>query len=304
MESRKQWKYKIGSGLTGVVLSLIMLAIFGGITIWLHTTRNGAVLLGVILTVIMLAVFLVALYRAVFYKVLIGKDGFYYQTTPANGKHYDYAEIEKAWLSSGTEHNGAQSDYCNIAAHDGNIIRFPFYPADSDSVEYLLERVSEKKGNAGDDDREYLINGRVYGKASIFIAFVLLAVVTVLDVVIAQYGKIHFLTVPGIVMAATVLLILIVRYFCFKVQIGNKGFYYRTTPFNGQYYEYSEIVDCKEIKKVYRHRNRGIGSSHRSYYFYFTFTDVRGKTSSFQFEKPIFEHEVNVLKARIENTRP
>lgn len=45
----KKWKYKITSGLTGVVLSLVLLIVFGGLTIWFHISQNDAIIIGRIL---------------------------------------------------------------------------------------------------------------------------------------------------------------------------------------------------------------------------------------------------------------
>ena len=61
--SRNQWKYRIGTGKTPVVLSLIMLAIFGGLSICIQ----------------------------------IKEQGFYFQTTPVNGTYYKYTDIEQCW---------------------------------------------------------------------------------------------------------------------------------------------------------------------------------------------------------------
>ncbi len=307
---KEQWEYKISSGFTGVILSLIMLTVFGGITVWMHTSKNGAVIFGMILTAIAVVAFLIALYRAIFYKILIGEDGFFYQTNPCNGRYYYYSEIASAWTSSGRELNGYNSNYCNYETIDGEVVRFPFYPADCDAVDYLIERVEAKAvskiGSFADDNREYRINGKVNGKTSIVAALVLLAVFVVLAVSFIQYREIALSFVTGIIMAAAILIILVVRYFCLKVQIGSTGFYFRSNPFNGKFYKYSDIRNCKEIKKVYRHRRYrsiGIGGFNRLYYFYFAFTDKNGKTRKFQFEKPIYEHEINVLKARIENAK-
>ena len=88
----------------------------------------------------------------------------------------------------------------------------------------------------------------------------------------------------------------------FKVKIDTKGFYCRTNPFNGQYYEYDEITNCRRIKKVVRTRAHYYEAAERRYYFFFEFTDVRGKTRKFAFEDPIHGHEINVLKERIEKT--
>ncbi len=67
-----------------------------------------------------------------------------YQTSPGNGKYYDYTEIEKAWVSSGIHQNGAQNEYCNIALPNDSVIRFLFYYADTKGVEYLVKRVDGK----------------------------------------------------------------------------------------------------------------------------------------------------------------
>ena len=68
-------------------------------------------------------------------------------------------------------------------------------------------------------------------------------------------------------------------------------------------YEYAEITDCKRIKKVVRTRAHYYEAAERRYYFFFEFTDVRGKTRKFLFEDPIHGHEINVLKERIETTQ-
>ena len=100
------WKYKIGSGKTPVILMMAMSTLFGGLTLWLYRTSNRAFIFSGILTAIMALVFLLTIYRLIFYKVLIGADGFYYQTGVGNGKYYDYTDVEKVWISSGTSQNG------------------------------------------------------------------------------------------------------------------------------------------------------------------------------------------------------
>lgn len=92
---KTQWKYKIGSGKTPVVLSLIMLAIFGGVTGWLYSENNGAFFFTGLFSAILLALVIATVYRLAFFKVLIGKAGFYYQTGPGNGKFYAYTQVEK-----------------------------------------------------------------------------------------------------------------------------------------------------------------------------------------------------------------
>ena len=297
-----QWVYQIRSGFTGTILSLVMLALFGGITYWLYTSGNGAFLFLLVLTAIMLAVFLAALYRALFYKIQIGNDCFFYQTTPSNGKRINYVEVEKAWTSSGIEHNGAESNYCNIAFPDGTVIRFPFYPIDSESVAYLLQQIEahhfEIKASV-EQSGNYQINGKLYGKTGIAVTFVILIFFTILCIFSASYQNFLFFLIPAVLTILFTLIFQIVRYSFFKVKIEKEGFYCRTAPFDGRYYKYNEIQSCQEIQKVYRYRNSS-GGNRWTYCFYFVFTDKNGKTHKFPFEKPVYEHEINVLKERIE----
>lgn len=124
-----QWKYKLSSNLAGLVLSLLMGAVFGGITLYLYRTENDAFYFSALLSVLMLAVILLAIdvpyllytgelgvpasflipasgiafvaaafvvltirYRC--FKVRIDRSGFYVQTNPFNGKYYRYDRIK------------------------------------------------------------------------------------------------------------------------------------------------------------------------------------------------------------------
>ena len=305
MEDR-QWKYKIRSGKMPVILTLIMFSAFGGLTAWLYSTDNGAFIFTGLFSAILLALVIATVYRLAFFKVMIGKDGFYYQTGLSNGRFYNYAEVEKAWLNSGESQNRAQEDYCNIEIPGIPVIRFQFFYADSKAVDYLIKRI-ETTANTETAERrnekaEYLIDGKVFGKARIVIATALLIVVAIIDAVIIKATGHMYLAGPGGAMALFILSYLINSNIFFKVKIGVKGFYCRTNPFNGQYYEYDEITNCRRIKKVVRRRVHYYQAGERMYYFFFEFTDIRGKTRKFQFEDPIHGHEVNVLKERIEKS--
>lgn len=306
MENR-QWKYKIRSGKMPVILTLIMFAAFGGLTAWLYNTDNGAFIFTGLFSAILLALVIATIYRLAFFKVLIGKDGFYYQTGPSNGKFYNYAEVEKAWINSGEAQNRAQEDYCNIEIPGIPVVRFQFFYADSKAVNYLIKRIESnanmEAAERRNEEEEYLIDGKVFGKTRIVIAIVLLIVVAIIDAVIIKATGHIYLAVPGVAIGLFVLIYLINNNKFFKVKIEKNGFYCRTNPFNGQYYEYSEITNCKRIKKVVRTRVHYYEAAERRYYFFFEFTDVRGKTKKFQFEDQIHGHEVNVLKERIEKAR-
>ena len=299
-----EWKYKIRSGKLPVILTVLMFAVFGGLTAWLYNTNNGAFIFTGLFSAILLALVIATVYRLAFFKVLIGKDGFYYQTGPSNGKFYDYADVEKAWVNSGEAQNRAQEDYCNIEIPGVPVIRFQFFYADEKGVNYLIKRIeataNKETAESRKEKAEYLIDGKVFGKTRIVLSIVLLIVVAIIDAVIVKATGQMYLAVPGVVMALFILIYLINSNMFFKVKIEENGFYCRTNPFNGQYYEYAEITDCKRIKKVVRTRAHYYEAAERRYYFFFEFTDVRGKTRKFLFEDPIHGHEINVLKERIE----
>lgn len=304
----KQWKYKIGSGKRPMILTLIMFALFGGLTIWLHNIQNGAFLFSGALAMVTLILLGATIHRFLFYKVLIGKEGFYYQTRRKNGKYYIYEDIEKAWISSGTAQNGFQEEYCNIEIENGSVIRFQFFYNDKKGIKYLIKqaeacRESDKKENRNKGSDEYLIDGKVFAKVRMVLAFILLAVVAVLDTQLMRSNIPVYFYLPGTVIVMGLILYLIVHQRYFKIQIGKQGFYYQTNPFNGKQFDYRDIVECREIKKVVRRRAHFWEAGTRSYYFFFEFTDTNGIKRRFQFEKPIHEREVNVLKEQIEQAK-
>ena len=131
------------------------------------------------------------------------------------------------------------------------------------------------------------------------IAIILMAVVVVLDILLIQSNAPVYFYLPGTVMVMGLILYLIMHQRYFRIQIGKQGFYYRTNPFNGQQFDYQDIVECREIKKVIRHRKHYWEAGSRRYYFFFEFTDISGVKRKFQFEKPIHEREVHVLQERI-----
>lgn len=303
LENNK-WKYKMGSGELRVVLTLIMFAIFGGLTAWLHGIDNGAFVFTGLFSAILLALVIATSYRLTFFKVLIGKDEFYYQTSPYNGKLYKYTDVEKVWVNSGEAQNRAKENYCNIEIHSMPVIRFQFFYADSKGIDYLIKRIeATAKKETTERKKEkanYLIDGKVFGKTRMVIAIVLLVIISFIEVSVITVSGIQYLAVPGIAMALFILIYLTNNNMFFKVKIEENGFYCQTNPFNGRYYEYNEITRCKRIKRVVRTRVHFYEAALPRYYFFFEFTDVSGKTRKFQFEDQIHGHEIGVLKERIE----
>lgn len=185
--TNKQWKYKIGSGKTPVILTFFMFAVFGGITAWLYIIDNGAFILTGAFSSILLILLIATVYRLIFYKVLIGKDGFYYQTGINNGKFYNYTEVKKAWINSGEAQNRANEDYCNIEISGIPVIRFRFFYADSKGIDYLVKRIetsTTKEKNK--ENAEYLIDGKVFGKTRIVLGIVLLIILVFINIALIK----------------------------------------------------------------------------------------------------------------------
>lgn len=175
----QRWNYKIGGRAQGIIPSLFISILFGGISIYLFSIKHGAFLFAMLLAVIGLVLLIACIYRAKFVKVLIGEDGFYHQTKPGNGRFYKYSEIRRAWQSMGRELNGATGCFCSCETLEGKVIKFQFFPLEADGVDYLIQRVEEDGGQSipadmDDTTLEYTIDGKTYGKTAIVSAAVLL----------------------------------------------------------------------------------------------------------------------------------
>lgn len=48
---KQKWEYTITNGITGVIISFIMLTIFGSLALWFRISRNGAIIIGIILVI-------------------------------------------------------------------------------------------------------------------------------------------------------------------------------------------------------------------------------------------------------------
>ena len=249
MEERN-WKYKINGGWPTLIMASVMLAIFGGITVWLYTTRNGAFIGGLIVTACMAIGFILSVCSVLFFKVFVDKDGFFCQTAPGNGRYYRYSEIRNMWLSSGRETNARQPTYCNFETVEGKRMRFLVLGSQIDAVGYMIERVESMGNKSGEDDLDWEIV--ITGKKEA--GFVLIP--TILSVLMAVVAVMIFLAsnLPPILVAIPIIFelvslsqILSLALF-YKVQLQKDGFYCRTNPFDGRYYRYSDILDCRLVE--------------------------------------------------------
>lgn len=147
---------------------------------------------------------------------------------------------------------------------------------------------------------DYKIDGKTHGLALMIITAVvgILFLVLTVDQLQPAPNKypqvaIFFASIAAVFLFLTASLSL--RYFCFRIYIGKSGFYFQTKPSNGQYYTYNEVENAEEILVTRRRRHaRG-----RTYYYYFTFTVKCGGRKRVQFEKALYEREINVLIERI-----
>ncbi len=285
-----------------------MLTVFGGLAIWFHISQSDAIIIGRILVIFSAVAFVLALYRAVFFKVLIDENGFFYQTAPGNGRYYHYHEIRTMWISSGNETNSQQMTYCNFETNEGKISRFSFLGVNLDAVDYLMKRVESAEtadsSRATDDGRELVISGRVQGGIRIAVTVFILAIFLLLAKSLAEQGLPPITYILPIAPATVSTVVMIIHNMFYKIQIQKEGFYCRTNPFDGKYYKYSEIIDCnlvEERKKFGSVRNRGVRETH--YFYYLVFTDATNKKRRILYNKALFEREMNVLVSRIEQTQ-
>lgn len=143
--NNEDYKYKISYSPKSLIMSMITLIIFSGVSVLLYKNNNGAYVFTSIFTLLILVMTLYSIYSMLFVKILIGKNSFYHQSAPGNGKNYEYSEIIEAWESSGKASNGSNTHYLNYKTQDGKVHKFLFYPYQYDEVDYLLEKINGKE---------------------------------------------------------------------------------------------------------------------------------------------------------------
>ena len=261
-----EWKHRIGGGVScGTVLVFLMTAGMAALCLWFHRTGNGAIVLGRIILAIFAAAFILSLYRTVFFKVLIGRDGFFYQSAPGNGRYCRYSEIRRAWISSGRETNAVTAICLIYETRGGKTVRIPITGADTDAADYLIERVEavSASGVAGmeDDHGDYLVSGKVQGLTRMAVLCAILGVIIWLSSSLAQAGLPPISYVVPVIAACCAMIDAVTRYCFYKIEIRRDGFYCRTNPFNGRFYQYRDIADCRLVERRYK-----AGSARRHYH--------------------------------------
>lgn len=188
----------------------------------------------------------------------------------------------------------------NRATADTTPARIFYTNADEDAIAYFLERVEAVEcitpDSIAEENRVYIISGKAEGKHRI----VIVAFIWIVLIGFAFYGMPPAVYVSTVVLAFGSVLYAIVRYCTYQIRIEREGFVCRTNPFNGKYYPYSKITDCKVIRKKRKASGllrRGIRPTR--YVYYFSFMDKAGVERQIQFEKSLFELEINILMNRI-----
>lgn len=154
---------------------------------------------------------------------------------------------------------------------------------------------------------DYIITGKPYGIMRMVIVGVIAGffIVLTIDQLQPGPGKVPFVALAfgGIATLMTVTLVkLIGRYFYYKICIGPKGFYFKTNPFNGKYYEYTEIERCgKGTINVHHAATLAAPAQVSRQFFYFT--DCSGKKHEAILEGSLNDDEIAILISRIDRTR-
>lgn len=143
----KNIKYEIGYDLFSLIPASITLLVFGGTTVILKIKNNGMFIFTGLLSLAVIAIIVAVLYAHFFKKILITDEGFYYKNGIGKAKYYKFSDIKEAWESSGMARNGANQYYLNFKTADGAVKKFAFTAANSDGVDFLINKVMGKREN-------------------------------------------------------------------------------------------------------------------------------------------------------------
>ena len=211
------------------------------------------------------------------------------------------------WLSSGRETNARQPTYCNFETVEGKRMRFLVLGSQIDAVDYMIERVESMGNKSGEDDLDWeiVITGKKEAGFMVMPAIFSLIFLFVIEKVLATQGAVLFARVlPVVIVLVPIVRILSYGLF-YKVQIQKDGFYCRTNPFDGRYYRYSDILDCRLVESQRQYGSRyNRGRIRKTYYFYdLKFIDSSHQTHRLPYNKSLYEGEIDELVARIERAR-
>ncbi len=315
--------FKIKQNTQGIFPLTIFTAAFTAVTVLLYLNNNGAFIITGFLTVFLFVIFVSVIFKLLFNKLIIYKNGFYFKTNMFNGKFYKFNDILKFWVSYGKTSNGTLQNCLNFKTIDTetkNISVLKFLYCDflnEDAVDFLSKNIKPKaigsdfqnycpKSLNTPNNYDFIITGKENSGFRIFISFACFLIFLYLSINTALHNKINNSnTIYFIGFFAITLLLFIaltkltVRYFCFKILIYKNGFYLKTNMFNGKFYNFNEVKSCK-ITTVSRllHSKSGFEIFYRDY----CIIDLKNKkTLKIQFEKYLYYTEFDVLKERSQN---
>lgn len=251
--------------------------------------------------------FLLSVYSALFFKVFVVRTAFISRPRPVTGGTTATPRSATCGSAPGRETNARQSTYCNFETVEGKRLRFLVTGQYDDAVDYMIERVETAGASAreGEFDREIVITGKTEAGFVVFLrSHSLLRVVVTVMMLLAWNLPADSLAIPIIFELVTLAQILSLGLF-YKVQIQKDGFYYRTNPFDGRYYRYSDILDCRLVESQRQYGSRyNRGRIRKTYYFYdLKFIDSSHQTHRLPYNKSLYEGEIDELVARIERAR-
>lgn len=153
---------------------------------------------------------------------------------------------------------------------------------------------------------DYIIDAKQNGLGRIIIMSIIAVFFTALtlDQFRPKPNKLFVVAITfGIIAVISIvtLTILIIRYCCFKICVGKEGFFYRSQPFNGRYYCYTDICRCDEKLITSQHRTTS-GARETMYHYYFIITIKGGNMIRIKFDKSLYEREFAALMERINKT--
>ncbi len=149
---------------------------------------------------------------------------------------------------------------------------------------------------------KYVIDSRRYGVRRVLLMLIpaILFAVLAVDQWQPHPNKIWLLGVVFAAIAVTLggtAAVSAARSIWFCVRVGERGFYCRTTPWNGGYYAYTDAVSCRTEHRWTHHR----GTTEVSHGYYCIVTLRDGATVRFRFEREFHRDAVKALKTCINN---
>ena len=138
--NNERWDYIISGkegGLARIIVMLIPAGLFTMLTIDQLQPQPGKLRMLALafagMAIPMLGITIYLLNRYFFFKVCIGEDGFYYQSSPFGGKYYRYADV----VSCREEHQAYRPKHRTQTMH---YYYFHFDTAEGRSVRFLFEK--------------------------------------------------------------------------------------------------------------------------------------------------------------------